>query len=56
MHFWSLHFRSFFDLIHKLILLLDQSLNFLDRFKMVPTVNSVMEKVKVANGASYLLT
>ena len=28
MHFWSLHFRSFFNLIPKLILLLGQSLIF----------------------------
>ena len=36
MHFWSLHFRPFFDLVPKLILLLGQSLKLENRFYFGP--------------------
>ena len=55
MHFWSLHFEPFLDLVPKLILLLGESLFFVVIFKMVPVINPVTENAEVANGMHYLL-
>ena len=50
MYFWSLHFRLIYNLVHKLISLLGQSLISKIVFKIIHTVNPVTENAEVANG------